>query len=164
MFESVRPHRRQPTRLLGILQARTLESAAIYFSNQWMQVKSESEVAQSCLTLRDPMDCRPPVSSIHGIFQARVLEWAAIAFSEVRLDWWKEARSYRSFLCYFKEFIFPWQAMGSHSKCSRRGVNLYFYFKMYFYLSYRVKNECQMQKSTIRGECSIPVRIQRHSV
>ena len=40
-----------------------------------------SEVAQSCLTLSDPMDCSPPGSSIHGIFQARVLEWGAIAFS-----------------------------------------------------------------------------------
>ena len=46
-----------------------------------MKVKSESEVAQSCLTLSDPMDCSPPGSSIHGIFQARVLEWGAIAFS-----------------------------------------------------------------------------------
>ena len=47
-----------------------------------MKVKSESEVAQSCPTLSDPMDCRLPGSSIHGIFQARVLEWGAIAFSE----------------------------------------------------------------------------------
>jgi len=46
-----------------------------------MKVKSESEVAQSCPTLRDPMDCSPSGSSIHGIFQARVLEWGAIAFS-----------------------------------------------------------------------------------
>ena len=46
-----------------------------------MKVKSESEVAQSCLTPSDPMDCSLPGSSIHGIFQARVLEWAAIAFS-----------------------------------------------------------------------------------
>ena len=46
-----------------------------------MKVKSESEVAQSCLTLSDPMDCSPPGSSIRGIFQARVLEWGAIAFS-----------------------------------------------------------------------------------
>ena len=46
-----------------------------------MKVKSESEVAQSCLTLSDPMDCNPLGSSIHGIFQARVLEWGAIAFS-----------------------------------------------------------------------------------
>ena len=46
-----------------------------------MKVKSESEVAQSCLTLCDPMDCSLPGSSVHGIFQARVLEWGAIAFS-----------------------------------------------------------------------------------
>ena len=45
-----------------------------------MQVESESEVAQSCPTLIDPMDCSPPGSSIHGIFQARVLEWGAIDF------------------------------------------------------------------------------------
>ena len=48
-----------------------------------MKVKSESEVAQSCPTLRDPMDCSPPGSSVHGIFQARVLEWGAIAFSDL---------------------------------------------------------------------------------
>ena len=46
-----------------------------------MKVKSESEVAQSCPTLSDPMDCSPPGSTIHGIFQAKVLEWGAIAFS-----------------------------------------------------------------------------------
>ena len=46
-----------------------------------MKVKSESEVAQSCLTRSDPMDCSLPGSSVHGIFQARVLEWSAIAFS-----------------------------------------------------------------------------------
>ena len=47
-----------------------------------MKVKSESEVAQSCPTLSDPMDCSLPGSSVHGIFQARVLEWDAIAFSK----------------------------------------------------------------------------------
>ena len=46
-----------------------------------MKVKSESEVAQSCPTLRDPMNCSLPGFSAHGIFQARVLEWGAIAFS-----------------------------------------------------------------------------------
>ena len=46
-----------------------------------MKVKSESEVAQLCPTLRDPMDCSLPASSVHGIFQARVLEWGAIVFS-----------------------------------------------------------------------------------
>ena len=47
-----------------------------------MKVKSESQVAQSCLTLSDPMDCSLPGFSIHGIFQAGVLEWGAIAFSD----------------------------------------------------------------------------------
>ena len=47
-----------------------------------MKVKSESEVAQLCLTLSDPMDCSLLGSSIHGIFQARILEWGAIAFSK----------------------------------------------------------------------------------
>ena len=47
-----------------------------------MKVKSESEIAQSCLTPSDPMDCSLPGSSTHGICQARVLEWVAIAFSE----------------------------------------------------------------------------------
>ena len=51
------------------------------FLLQCMKVKSESEVAQSCLTLRDPMDCSPPGSSVYGILQARVPEWGAIAFS-----------------------------------------------------------------------------------
>ena len=50
-----------------------------------MKVKSESEVAQSCPSLSDPMDCSPPGSSVHGIFQARVLERGAIAFSETTL-------------------------------------------------------------------------------
>ena len=52
-----------------------------HFLPQCMKVKSESEVAQSGLTLSDPMDCSLPGSSIHGILQAKVLEWGAIAFS-----------------------------------------------------------------------------------
>ena len=65
----------------GILQARTLEWVAISLSNAWKwKVKSEREVAQSCPTLSDPVDCSLPSSS-HGICQARVLEWVAIAFS-----------------------------------------------------------------------------------
>ena len=51
-----------------------------------MKVKSESEVAQLCPTLRDPMDCSFPGSPVHGIFQARVLEWGAIAFSDKNND------------------------------------------------------------------------------
>ena len=52
-----------------------------HFLLQCMKVKSESEVAQSCPTPSNLMDCSPPGSSVHGIFQARVLEWGAIAFS-----------------------------------------------------------------------------------
>ena len=52
-----------------------------HFLLQCMKVKSESEVAQSCPALSDPMDCSLRGSSVHGIFQARVLEWDAIAFS-----------------------------------------------------------------------------------
>ena len=51
-----------------------------------MKVKSESEVAQSCLTLLDPMDCNLQGFSVYGILQARVLEWGAVAFS-TDLDW-----------------------------------------------------------------------------
>ena len=51
-----------------------------------MKVKSESELAQSCPTLRDPMDYSLPGSSVHGIFQAGVLEWGAIAFSRLRIE------------------------------------------------------------------------------
>ena len=56
-----------------------------YFLLQYIKVKSESEVAQSSLTLLDPMDCSLPGSSIHGISRERVLEWGAIAFSNVLL-------------------------------------------------------------------------------
>ena len=51
-----------------------------------MEVKSESEVTQSCSTFSDPMDCSLPGSSAHGIFQARVLEWGAIAFLNSVVD------------------------------------------------------------------------------
>ena len=80
----VRPHRRQPTRLHRPWDSRGKNiGVSCHFLLQCMKVKSESEVAQSSRTLRDPMDCSPPGSSVHGIFQARVLEWSAIAFSEI---------------------------------------------------------------------------------
>ena len=80
--DSVRPHRRQPTRLPRPWDCPGKNTGVgCRFLLQCMKVKSEREVAQSCPTLRDPMDCSLPGSSIHGIFQARVLEWVAIAFS-----------------------------------------------------------------------------------
>ena len=72
MSDSVRPHRRQPTRLLRPWDSPGKNTGVgCHFLLQWMKVKSESEVAQSCPTLHDTMDCSLPGSSIHGIFQAR---------------------------------------------------------------------------------------------
>ena len=82
MSNSVQPHRQQPTRLLHPGDSPGKNTGlGCHFLLQCMKVKSESEVAQSCPTLSNPMDCNPPGSSIHRIFQARVLEWGAIAFS-----------------------------------------------------------------------------------
>jgi len=83
MSDSVRPHRQQPTRLPHPWDSPGKNTGVgCHFLLQCMKVKSESEVAQSCPTLCDPMDCSLPGSSVHGIFQARVLEWGAIAFSK----------------------------------------------------------------------------------
>ena len=83
---TLRPHRWQPTRLPCSWDSQGKNTGVgCHFLLQCIRVKSESEVAQSCPTLRDPMDCSPPGSSIHGIFQARVLEWGAIAFSSTPL-------------------------------------------------------------------------------
>ena len=87
MSDSVRPHRWQPTRLRRPWDSPGKNTGVgCHFLLQCMKVKSESEVAQSCPILRDPMDYSPPGSSVHGIFQARVLEWGAIAFSEEQID------------------------------------------------------------------------------
>ena len=78
----MRPHRHQPTRLLHPWDSPGKNTGVgCHLLLQCMKVKRESEVAQSCPTLSDPMDCSLPGSSIHGIFQARVLECVAIAFS-----------------------------------------------------------------------------------
>ena len=79
---TLRPHRRQPSRLPHPWDSPGKNTGVgCHFLFQCMKAKSENEVAQSCLTLRNPMDCSPPGSSIPGIFQARVLGWGAIAFS-----------------------------------------------------------------------------------
>ena len=85
MPNSVRPHRRQPTRLHSPWDSPGKNTGVgCHFLLQSMKVKSKREVAQSCLTQR-PHGLQPtPASSVHGIFQARVLEWVAIAFSNAR--------------------------------------------------------------------------------
>ena len=81
-YPTLQAHRRQPTRLPRPWDSPGKNTGVgCHFLLQCMKVKGESEVAQSCLTLSDPMDYSLPGSSIHGIFQARVLEWGAIVFS-----------------------------------------------------------------------------------
>ena len=82
MSDSVQPQRRQPTRLPRPWDSpRKNTGVGCHFLLQCMQVKCESEVAQSCSTLRDPMDCSLPGSSVHGILQARILGWVTIFYS-----------------------------------------------------------------------------------
>ena len=104
MSDSVQHHRQQPTRLCCPWESPGKNTGVgCHFLLQCMKVKSESEVAQSCPTLSDPMDCSLPGSSIHGIFQARILEWVAIAFSNA---WkWKV----KSLSC-VQLFATPWTA------------------------------------------------------
>ena len=84
MSDSVQPQRWQPTRLPHPWDSPGKNTGVgCHFLLQCMKVKSESEVAQSCPTPSDPMDCSLPGSSVHGIFQVRVLEWGAIAFSDL---------------------------------------------------------------------------------
>ena len=83
MSDSVRPHRRQPTRLPRPWDSPGKNTGVgCHFLLQCMKVKSEREVTQSCPTPSDPMDCSLLGSSIHEILQARVLEWGASAFSK----------------------------------------------------------------------------------
>ena len=87
MSDSVRPHRRQPTRLHRPWDSPGKNTGVgCHVLLQSMKVKSESEVVQSYPTLSDPMDYSPPGFSIHGIFQERVLEWGVIAFLMQRDD------------------------------------------------------------------------------
>ena len=83
MSNSVRPHRRQPTRLPRPWDSPGKNTGVgCHVLLQCMKGKIESEVSQSCLTLSNQMDCSLPGSSAHGVCQARILEWVAIAFSD----------------------------------------------------------------------------------
>ena len=94
MSDFVRPHRWQPSRLPRPWDSPGRSTGVgCHFLLQYMRVKSESEVAQSYLTLSDPMDCSLSGSSAHGIFQVRVLQWDAIAFSSTiawKIPWTEE--------------------------------------------------------------------------
>ena len=101
MSDSVRPHRRQPTRLPRPWDSPGKNTGVgCRFLLQCMKVKREREVAQSYPTLRDPMDCSPPGPSFHGILQARVLEWGAMAFSLM-------ANNVKHLLCAWLPSVYP---------------------------------------------------------
>ena len=90
-FSHVQPcatHRRQPTRLRRPWDSPGKNTGVgCHFLLQCMKVKSESEVAESCLTLSDPTDCSLPGSSVHGIFQARVLECSRHNKNSITIDY-----------------------------------------------------------------------------
>ena len=89
MSDSVPPQRQQPTRLPRPWDSPGKNTGVgCHFLLQCMKVESESEVAQSCPTLSNPMDCSPPGSSVHGILQARIPEWVAIPFSRESCFCW----------------------------------------------------------------------------
>ena len=108
------PQRQQPTRLPRPWDSPGKNTGVgCHFLLQCMKVKSESEVAQPCPTLCNPMDCSLPGSSVHGIFQARVLEWNAIAFSLFRLvsgnlGRWVWAGTLRVYKVFIKTGQGPW--------------------------------------------------------
>ena len=91
-----RPQRQQPTRIPRPWDSPGKNTGVgSHFRLQCTKMKSESEVAQSCPTLSDPMACSLPGSSIHGIFQARVLEWGAIVYLWLIYDVvWKKPTQY----------------------------------------------------------------------
>ena len=118
MSDPLRPHRRQPSRLPCPLDSPGKNTGLVcHFLLQCIKVKSESEVAQSCPTLSDPMGCSLPGSSIHGVFQARVLKWVGIAFSEKTLMTWKKSddqtrQHAKKQRCYFANQDLPSQGYG----------------------------------------------------
>src|SRR5574337_277854 len=103
MSDSVRPHGLQPTRLPHPWDSRGKNTGVgCHFLLQYMKVKGESEVAQSCPTLCDPVDCSLPGFSVHGILQARTLEWVFISFSSLLPN----TQSIRMVFFFFLIFLF----------------------------------------------------------
>ena len=136
----MRPQRRQPIRLPYPWDSPGKNTGVgCHFLLQCMKVKSQSDVAQSCPTLSDPMDCSLPGSSVHGIFQARGLEWGAIAFS-AWLSYWTELSlnfqgPSRGFFKYFT-YLFLLAPLQIYLSLGSVVCDL-----PYFFLQFLVKNE-----------------------
>ena len=151
MFNSVPPHRRQPTRLRRPWVSPSKNTGVgCRFLLQCMKVKSEREVAPSCPTLSDPMDCSLPGSSVHGIFQARVLEWGAFSEEEgcsnLILNTWY-LNSFRS--------IDGLQGIHKHLEITRKIVCAWVYFCIHTYIFLR-KSTTFIR--TVKGLITLKVR------
>ena len=128
-----------------------------------MKVKSQSEVAQSCLTLSYPMDCSLPGSHVHGIFQARVLEWGAIAFSVTNLDSILKSRdiSLPSKVRLVKAMVFPVVMYGCESwtikKAERQRIDAFelWCWRRLLRVSWTARRSKQSILKEISPECSL---------
>ena len=133
MSDSVRPHRWQPTRLPCPWDSPGKNTGVgFHFLLQCMKVKSESEVALSCLTLSHPMDCSLPGSSVHGIFQAKVLEWGAIVFSasneylgliSFKIDWFDLLLVQGTLRVFSSTTVQKHQFFGAQPSCSSSHIH-----------------------------------------
>ena len=138
MSNSVQPHRQQPTRLPHPWDSPGKNTAVgCHFPLQCMKVKSGSEVAQSCLTLSDPLDCGLPGSSVHGIFHARVLEW--VAFSGLEC--------YQSKNQYAEDAKKPYKCLSENKTWSPNSKN---YFGVLLWV------ELCFSKSVLKSSSSVP--------
>ena len=120
MSDPVQPHRRQPTRLPDSWDSPGKNTGVgCHFLLQCMKVKSESEVAQSCPTLSDPMDCSPPDSSVHGIFWARVLEWVVLnpLQRNLKTKEWRAHKSLLPFLLMDEEYVLQQLTHSGYMEC-----------------------------------------------
>ena len=115
--DSVQPHRWQPTRLCHPWDSPDKNSGVgCHFLLQCMTVKSESEVAQSCPTLRDPMNCSLPGSPAHGISQGRVLDWLpCLPHDQPRQHIEKQTHYFVTKVCLIKAMAFPVVMYGCES-------------------------------------------------
>ena len=130
----MKAHRQKPSRLPRPRDSPGKNAGVgCHFLLQCMKVKSEREVAQSCPTLSDPMDCSPPGSSVHGVFQAKVLEWSAIAFSVISVV----SNSVRPYGRKPARFFYPWDSPGKNT-----GVGCHFLL-----LCMKVKCESEVAQS-----------------
>ena len=164
MSDSVRPHGRQPARLPHPWDSPVKKTGVgCHFLLQIMKVKSESEVAQSCLTLCNPMYCSPPGSSIHGILQARVLEWGATAFPvsyqespQIGLVQFSSVQS----LSHVRLFVTPWTA--AHQAPPSMGFSRPEYwsggaiaFSIEVHMSFQISIFCFLWINTQKWNCWI---------